>query len=129
LESRPLREELAPFLCAIYLSPCRLLGDAGDLDARELLAVALTLLVTGLVLELLNNDLGATKVAYDLCGDNHVLQRLRAVRDGVTVNEEDGSQRNVAILVSLDAVEDDDCADLYLFLPTTGAHNCVNHLE
>src|SRR6476619_6979705 len=60
LESRPLRVELAPFLCAMSSSPrevlCRLL-DAGDLDARELLTVALALLVAGLVLELLDVDL------------------------------------------------------------------------
>src|SRR5690606_33495505 len=63
LESRPLRVDDAPFLCAIS-QPLMLsddLLDAGDLDAGQLRAVALALLVTGLVLELLDDDLGATK--------------------------------------------------------------------
>src|SRR6476659_29544 len=65
LESRPLRVELAPFLCAISASlPCLL--DAGDLDAREVLTVPLALLVAGLVLELLDHDLGAALFAEHL---------------------------------------------------------------
>src|SRR3954466_3268569 len=40
LESRPLRVELAPFLCAIAVLPS---ADRGDADAGELLAVALAL--------------------------------------------------------------------------------------
>src|SRR6201995_3539349 len=45
LESRPLREEDAPFLCAIAaLYPALLLArvDAGDLERRQLLTVPLT---------------------------------------------------------------------------------------
>src|SRR4051794_40313975 len=57
LESRPLRELDAPFLCAMELLP--LLRDAGDAHLRQLLAVALTLVVTGLVLELVDADLRA----------------------------------------------------------------------
>src|SRR6478752_2777883 len=69
LESRPLRVELAPFLCAMSVQSCcscRVLLDAGDLDAGELRAVALALLVAGLVLELLDDDLGSAQVADDL---------------------------------------------------------------
>src|SRR6476620_1963298 len=61
LESRPLRVELAPFLCAIW-NAClqKILGncgnlisngkllDTGDLDLGQFLTVTLALLVTGL---------------------------------------------------------------------------------
>src|SRR6478736_1682433 len=74
-ESRPLRVELAPFLCAMSVSPCGpLLLDAGDLDARELLTVALALLVAGLVLELLDVDLRAAEVFEDLGGHDDLGQ-------------------------------------------------------
>src|SRR6202000_1565322 len=49
LESRPLRELDAPFLCAIVDQLPDLLGDPGDLDAGQLLTVALPLVVAGLV--------------------------------------------------------------------------------
>src|SRR5262245_8168114 len=56
-ESRPLRELEAPFLCAIArLLPAR---DAGHLDLSQRLPVTLALVVAGLVLELVNPDLGA----------------------------------------------------------------------
>ena len=90
--------------------------------------MALALLVPGLVLELLDDDLRAAQVAEDLGGDLDLRERLGVVRDLVAVDEQHGGQLDVAVLVGLDAVEDDDGADLDLFLPTTGAHNCVNHL-
>jgi len=40
--------------------------NTGDLDAREVLAVPLALLVSGLVLKLLNDDLGAAKLLEHL---------------------------------------------------------------
>ncbi len=70
--------------CALFVCHCwfpfapRLL-DAGDLDAGELLAVALALLVPGLVLELLDDDLRAAQVAQDLGGDGD-LRRARRRR-------------------------------------------------
>jgi hypothetical protein len=50
------------------------------------------------------------------------------VRNLVAIDEQHGGELDIAVFVSLDAVENDNSADLYLFLPTTGAHNCVNHL-
>src|SRR5215208_2145785 len=57
-ESRPLRLEPRPFLCAI--SSCLLASGADRVhpDARELLAVALAPLVAALRLELEDADLG-----------------------------------------------------------------------
>src|SRR3982750_4881254 len=77
-ESRPLRVEDAPFLCAMSV-PCvepsrRKLLDAGDLDAGQLRAVALALLVPGLVLELLDDDLGAAQIGDDLGGHLDLAQ-------------------------------------------------------
>src|SRR5450830_1847881 len=132
LESRPLRVELAPFLCAITIQPLgtfrRVLLDAGDLDTRELLAVALALLVSGLVLELLDDDLRTAQVTNDLGSHFDLRKRRSVVRDLVAIDEQHWCQLDVAVLVGLDAIEYDNRADLNLFLPTTGAHNCVNHL-
>src|SRR4051812_21757 len=126
-ESRPLRVELAPFLCAMSVCPSALL-DAGDLDPRELLAVALALLVAGLVLELLDDDLLAAEVAEDLSGHDDLRQRGRVVRDRVTVHEQHRGEGDIAVLARFDAVESDDRADLDLLLTPAGAHNCVNHV-
>src|SRR3954462_7625476 len=122
-ESRPLRVEDAPFLCAMS-EP---LLDSGDLDAGQVGAETLALLVTGLVLELLDDDLRAAKVSDDLGRHGHLRERLGVVRDGVTVDEQHRRELDVAIFVGLDAVENDNRADLDLLLPPTGAHDCVNH--
>src|SRR6187431_3449900 len=91
LESRPLRVELAPFLCAMSASlPCLL--DAGDLDAREVLTVPLALLVAGLVLELLDHDLGAALFAEHLGRDGHLGELVGVGRDGVAVYEQNGRE-------------------------------------
>src|SRR5918994_5713179 len=123
LESRPLRVELAPFLCAISCSPQALL-DSGDLDARELLTVPLALLVAGLVLELLDHDLRAAEVVQDLSGDRDLRERLGVGGDLLAVDEEDRDELDVAVVVSLDTVHRHDGADFDLLLPTAGAHYC-----
>ena len=91
--------------------------------------MALALLVPGLVLELLDDDLRSTQVAEDLGGHLDLRERLGVVRDRVTVDEQHGGELDVAVFVGLDAVENDDRADLDLLLTTTGAHNCVNHVK
>src|SRR6478609_5758866 len=125
-ESRPLRVELAPFLCAISASLPGLL-DSGDLDAREVLTVPLALLVAGLVLELLDHDLGAALFAEHLGSDGHLRELVDVGRDRVAVYEQNGGQFERVAHLRLLAVEDDDRSDLDLLLPTTGAHYCVNH--
>src|SRR6478672_10988183 len=71
-ESRPFLVEAAPFLCAmssVLHGRSRRAGserDVGDLDLGVLLAVTLALLVAGLVLVLLDDDLGALGGAEDL---------------------------------------------------------------
>src|SRR3954465_16068598 len=81
LESRPLRLEPRPFLCAISAS----LRDAGHLEARQLLAVAGRALVAPLGLELEDADLGPALVADDGRLHGHLAevraeQRLVAAR-------------------------------------------------
>src|SRR3954464_2046450 len=74
LESRPLRLEPRPFLCAIAASA----PDVGDADAGELLPVAGAPLVPALGLELEHAQLRAPLVPHDLG-----LHRGLADRTGV----------------------------------------------
>src|ERR1700742_3588321 len=64
-ESRPLRVEDAPFLCAIAAP---LLGDGGDLDLGQLRPVTPPNPVPGLVLVVDHLDLRALGVGQDLGG-------------------------------------------------------------
>src|ERR1700712_1015795 len=126
LESRPLRVELAPFLGAIAVLPS---ADRGDADAGELLAVALALLVPGLVLELLDDDLLAAQVAEDLRGHRHLGELGRLMGDLLTVDEEHRRELHRAVLPCRDAVERHHGADLDLLLAPTGAHDRIDHFE
>ena len=71
---------------------------------------------------------GATKVTKHLGCDLDLRKRLGVVRDLVAIDEQHRGELDVAILVSRDAVENNDRANLDLLLPTTGAHNYVSHL-
>src|SRR3954470_15721421 len=79
LESRPLREDEAPFLCAMSASALR---DVADHDVGQRLTVPLPLVVAGLVLELVDADLRALAVADDLAGHGHVGQSRGVAGDG-----------------------------------------------
>src|SRR4051794_25229169 len=95
-ESRPFLVEAAPFLCAIssVLSGVRQRSgvDRGDLDLGVLLAVTLALLVAGLVLVLLDDDLGALGPADDLGGHGGLGETGRG--DLLAVDDEDHGQRD-----------------------------------
>src|ERR687886_2212736 len=73
LESRPLRLEPRPFLCAM----CSSAPDGGDADAGQLLAVAGAALVAALGLELEHAELGAALVRDDLGGHARAAERPR----------------------------------------------------
>src|SRR5450830_94213 len=144
-ESRPLREALAPFLCAManllsYYS--RRLGsgapagsaagagslDAGDLQPGQVLAVALALAVTGLALELEDDDLGAALVLDDL-GRHGDLGERRRVRSHLrAVHEEHGGQLNGRTGLTCQPVHDHDVAHRDLLLAATSLHNRVHHV-
>src|SRR3954447_18186035 len=104
-ESRPLREELAPFLCAmtclLSCSECggpqrwgrgARSGDAGDLEAGQLLAVTLAHAVAGLVLVLEDVDLGTLLVPHDLRRHRHLGQRRGVGGHRLAVDEQQGGQ-------------------------------------
>src|SRR5580704_7145164 len=73
LESRPLRLEDAPFLCATVALLSDL--DAGHAQRRQARAMALTAVVAGLVLEQVDLDLGALGLFNDLGGHCGVGKR------------------------------------------------------
>src|SRR3954447_6484489 len=75
-ESRPLRLEPRPFLCAIRSSSALLLADARDPDPRQLLAVTGAAAVAALVLELEHAQLGAALVTDDLGRDHRRAEAL-----------------------------------------------------
>ena len=58
-----------------------LVVDAGDPDPGQLLTVPLALLVAGLVLELLDDDLRSTKILQLLSRNLHISQVLRGGGD------------------------------------------------
>src|SRR3954452_17718180 len=136
LESRPFLVDAAPFLCAIAVSPAlsvfggcaeaRSGRDVGDLDLGVLLAVTLPLLVAGLVLELLDHDLGALGGTEDLRGDRRLVELLRIGGDVVTVDHEHDGQREGLAHTGRDLVDLDDIADGHLLLLGACAHDRVH---
>src|ERR671916_1289084 len=123
-ESRPLREDEAPFLCAMSASALR---DVADHDAGQGLTVPLPLVVTGLVLELVDVDLRALAVADDLAGHGHTGQRLRVAGDGVAVHQEQGREGDGVARLTHETVDREPVAHGHLVLPATGLHDCVHH--
>src|SRR5437899_551659 len=85
LESRPLRVEPWPFLCAMTL--CRL--DAGDLHGRQVLTVAVLAHVVARVLELEHDELLRAVLADDLGGDLRAADERLADADLAAVSRRD----------------------------------------
>src|SRR6476469_7270971 len=140
-ESRPLREELAPFLCAMTnLLSCSesggpepvghgaRAGDACDLEAGQLLAVTLALAVAGLVLVLEDVDLGTLLVPHDLRRHRHLGQRLGVGGDLLTVDEQQRRQLDGRAGLRGEAVDDDDVAHRDLLLAAASLHDRVHHV-
>src|SRR3954452_2327753 len=133
LESRPLRVEDAPFLCAmraaclVWWSGAGPSGlDRGDLDAGQLLAVALALPVPGLVLELHDRDLRALLGSDDLGRHPGAGQGGRVARDVAAVHEQNGGQLDGVAGLRLHSVHDDDVADGHLLLTAASADDRVH---
>src|SRR5450759_741876 len=165
-ESRPLRLEPKPFLCAICLSllvgfrgwradrlrrlrgplgrlgsplggpgarrfggrPRRFpapRGDLGDLDLRELLAVAGAPLVPALGLELEHAQLLSPHVRQHLRGDLHALQ-ARGVEHGILGAVEDRLERDVLALLHGQALDEQALAALDAVLLAAGLHDRVH---
>src|SRR4051794_23676982 len=122
-ESRPLREDEAPFLCAMESSALR---DVANHDVGQPLTVPLTLVVAGLVLELVDADLRALAVLDDLAGHGHLGQRIRVRGDGVAVDQEDGREGDGVTLLAGEPVDREPIAHGNLVLAATGLHDCVH---
>src|SRR5215204_3524340 len=123
-ESRPLREDEAPFLCAMSASALR---DVADHDAGQGLTVPLPLVVAGLVLELVNVDLRALAVLDDLTGHGHLRQGRCVAGDGLAVDQQDGREGHRVTGCACKAVDRERVAHGHLVLAATGLHHCVHH--
>src|ERR1700760_3253629 len=124
LESRPLRLEPRPFLCAISSAP---LADRRDADARELLAVAGAPLVAALGLELEHAELGAALVCHHLGLDDGGGQAV-ALEHRVAVT---GQQQRLEVHGGADvvgqALDEQGLALDDAVLLTAGLDDCVGH--
>src|SRR3954451_4852689 len=101
-------------------------GDVGDLDLGVLLAVTLALLVAGLVLVLLDDDLGALGGAEDLDGHGGLVQRLGVGGDLLAIDDEDDREVDRLAGGRGDLVDLDDVAHGNLLLLGACAHDRVH---
>src|SRR5882724_569226 len=118
LESRPLRVDEAPFLCAMRRLLLLLGGgvDTRHLDLRQLLTVTLPLAVASLVLVLQDDDLRGLHLDDDLGGDGDTRERLGVAGHVVAVDEEEGGQLDGGSGGTLEAIDLEDVADSDLLL-------------
>src|SRR3954471_13959380 len=132
-ESRPLRDDEAPFLCAMSASALR---DVADHDAGQGLTMPLPLVVAGLVLELVDVDLRALAVPDDLARHGDVRQSGRVAGDGLAVeppggrravDQKDGRESDRVARRARQAVDRERVAHGHLVLAATGLHHCVHH--
>src|SRR3954471_12858286 len=136
LESRPLRLEPRPFLCAIgrrlllrLLVAGRALGltaDRGHPDAGELLAVARAALVAALGLELEHAQLGAANVADHLRLDDDAVEVAAELRIAVT-RDQQRLQIDRVTLVRTQPLDEQGRALLDAVLLAAGLDDCVGH--
>src|SRR4051794_5844765 len=129
LESRPLREDEAPFLCAMSASALRdvCAADVGDHNVGQGLTVTLPLVIAGLVLELVDADLRALAVPDDLAGHGHVGQGRRVAGDGLAVDQQQRREGDGVARLAGETVDREPIADSHLVLTATGLHDCVHH--
>src|SRR4029450_12421930 len=116
-ESRPLRDDEAPFLCAMSSSALR---DVADHEAGQGLTVPLPLVVAGLVLDLVNLDLRALAVLDDLAGHGHLRQSRRVAGDGLAVDQQEGGESALVARRTCQAVDRERVAHGHLVLAATG---------
>src|SRR3954471_10780782 len=124
LESRPLRLEPRPFLCAISSAP---LADGGDADARQLLAVARAALVAALGLELEHPELRPALVRDDL-GLHGRRAQPGAVEHGIPVaGQQQRPQRDRGADVVGQALHEQRLPLDDAVLLAAGLDDCVGH--
>src|SRR3954454_2812723 len=116
-ESRPLRLEPSPFLCAMSLGP---LPDRRDPQPREVLAVARAALVAALGLELDHAQLRPALVPDDLRRDGTAVH-------GVVAHGEQGLEIDGAPGVAGQALDEQGLALLDAVLLAAGLDDRVAH--
>src|SRR5450631_1290607 len=145
LESRPLRLDDAPFLCATSapLLPgrcllgcgvrgCGLCGgglcgtDTGDLELGVPLAVTQTTPVAGLVAVVDHADLRAGDRAQDLRSDLVPAELGRVADDLVVIDDEQGGQVHARADLTGERIDGEDVVHRRLLLPATAAHDRVH---
>src|SRR4051794_37454522 len=123
LESRPLRLEPSPFLCAM----CSSAPDRGDADARQLLPVPRAALVPALGLELEHAQLRTALVRDDLRGHGGGRER-RGLEHGVAVaGQEQRLQRDRGADIVGQPLDEQRLALLDAVLLAAGLDDCVGH--
>src|SRR5579875_801060 len=126
-ESRPLREEPRPFLCATR----SLLGlaerDGGDLDPGEILAVTGAALVSALGLELDHAQLGAALLGHHARRDGHAPD-VTAVDDVRAVDVEQRLELHRGALVGGQPLDEQGLTLLHAVLLATCLDDCVHGL-
>src|SRR4051794_4085893 len=127
LESRPLRLEPRPFLCAMRSAPLLLRADRGDPDPRELLAVARAALVPALGLELEHAQLRPALVRDDL-GLDHRRGEPVALEHGIPVaGQQQRLQRDRGADVVRQALDEQRLPLDHAVLLAAGLDHCVGH--
>src|SRR5689334_4752725 len=101
-------------------------GDVGDLDLGVLLAVTLALLVTGLVLVLLDDDLRALGGPEDLSRHRRLAELGGLGGDLLTVDDHEHGERELLADRGLGLVDLDDVAHGNLLLSGASAHDRVH---
>src|SRR3954451_20762847 len=118
-ESRPLREEPRPFLCAM--------ADLRDLDAGQVLPVPGRALVAPLGLELEDADLVALLVTQDLRADLDLLEAV-GVEHGVIRAEQDRLELHGGALIGSQLLDEQVLTLLDAVLLASGFHDCIHVL-
>src|SRR3954469_9714923 len=122
-ESRPLREEPRPFLCAMSAPP----ADLGDLDPRQLLAMAGATLVAALGLELEHAQLRAAQMLDDLGRDVGLAERVSLEHRVAVAREQQRLERDGGADVVGQPLDEQGLALLDAVLLTAGLDDCVGH--
>ena len=95
------------------------------LSDRQLLTVTLALVIAGLVLELVDADLGALGVLEHLAGDRDLLQVLGVGGDLRAVDDQGDGQRDLGAGSTVELLDLDHVTDGDLVLLAAGLDDCV----
>jgi len=94
-------------------------------EHRQLLTVTLPLVVAGLVLELVDTDLGSLGVLEHLAGDRDLFQVLGGGGDLRAVDDQGDGQQDLGARLRLELLDLDHVSDGDLVLLAAGLDDCV----